>query len=95
LGKLGVLGDANLFLINPAGILFGQNASLDVKGSFVGTTADSVVFGDGFEFSASNPSAPPLLTINIPNGLRFRDNPGDIVNRSKTLDSTGSVQDKK
>lgn len=90
MGKLGVLGDANLFLINPAGILFGQNASLDVKGSFVGTTADSVVFGDGFEFSASNPSAPPLLTINIPNGLRFRDNPGDIVNRSKTLDSTGT-----
>jgi filamentous hemagglutinin family protein len=82
LGKLGVLGDANLFLINPAGILFGENASLDVKGSFVGTTADSVVFGDGFEFSASNPDAPPLLTINIPNGLRFRDNPGDIVNRS-------------
>jgi filamentous hemagglutinin family protein len=82
LGKLGVLGNANLFLINPAGILFGQNASLDVKGSFVGTTADSVVFGDGFEFSASDPSAPPLLTINIPNGLRFRDNSGDIVNRS-------------
>jgi filamentous hemagglutinin family protein len=78
LGKLGVLGNANLFLINPAGILFGQNASLDVKGSFVGTTADSVVFGDGFEFRASDPSAPPLLTINIPNGLRFRDNPKPI-----------------
>jgi filamentous hemagglutinin family protein len=38
LGTLGVDGGANLFLINPNGILFGPNAKLDVKSSFVGTT---------------------------------------------------------
>ena len=81
-GVLGVLGNANLYLINPNGILFGANARLDVNGSFFATTADSVVFSNGFEFSAVNPDAPPLLTIDIPIGLRFRDNPGDIVNRS-------------
>ncbi len=81
-GVLGVLGNANLYLINPNGILFGENARLDVKGSFFATTADSVLFENGFVFSAVNPDAPPLLTINIPIGLRFRDNPAPITNRS-------------
>ena len=81
-GVLGVLGNANLYLINPNGILFGENARLDVNGSFFATTADSVVFGNGLEFSAANPNQPPLLTIDIPIGLRFRENPGGIVNQS-------------
>ena len=83
LGTLGVNGGANLFLLNPNGIFFGENAQLSLTGSFLATTADSFVFADGFEFSASNPQAPPLLTVNIPIGLRFRDNPGNItVDRS-------------
>jgi filamentous hemagglutinin family protein len=76
-GLLKTQGSANLFLLNPAGILFGPNARLDV-GSFFATTADSFIFENGFEFSATNPQAPPQLTINIPIGLRFRDNPGAI-----------------
>ena len=81
-GVLGVLGNANLYLINPNGILFGENARLDVNGSFFASTADSLVFENGFEFSAANPDAPPLLTISIPIGLRFRDNPQPIINVS-------------
>lgn len=42
LGRLGVLGEANLFLINPNGIVFGPSASLDVQGSFVATTANAI-----------------------------------------------------
>ncbi|MBJ7901686.1 MAG: filamentous hemagglutinin N-terminal domain-containing protein, partial [Cyanobacteria bacterium RI_101] len=82
LGTLGVLGNANLYFLNPNGIVFGPNARLDVRGSFLATTADSFIFDNGFEFSASNPTAPPLLTVNIPIGLRFRENPGDIVVRT-------------
>jgi filamentous hemagglutinin family protein len=81
LGTLGVNGSANLFLINPNGIIFGKNASLDVGGSFLGSSADSLLFPEG-EFSATNMQK-PLLTINAPIGLNFRDNPGDIVNSAK------------
>ncbi|MBR8840462.1 MAG: filamentous hemagglutinin N-terminal domain-containing protein, partial [Stigonema ocellatum SAG 48.90 = DSM 106950] len=64
-GTLGVLGNANLFLINPNGIIFGPSSSLDVRGSFVGTTANAIQFGNQGFFSATNPEAPsPLLTIN-------------------------------
>lgn len=88
LGTLGVLGNGNLFLINPKGIVFGQNARLDMRGSFLATTAESIAFNNGLEFSATNPQTAPLLTVNIPVGLRFRENPGAIVNRST---ATGQV----
>ncbi|AOY83893.1 filamentous hemagglutinin N-terminal domain-containing protein [Moorena producens JHB] len=71
LGTLGVDGSANLFLLNPNGIVFGHKARLDVAGSFVASTANSLVFGDGQEFSATSPEAPPLLTINITPGLQY------------------------
>ncbi|NMG08842.1 filamentous hemagglutinin N-terminal domain-containing protein [Brasilonema sp. UFV-L1] len=92
-GVLGVLGKANLFFINPNGIIFGRNARLDLGGSFLGSTANSLIFKNGFEFSATNPQAPPLLTINIPIGLGFRNNPGSITNQSNQptiVDSRGN-----
>ncbi|MBF2015491.1 MAG: filamentous hemagglutinin N-terminal domain-containing protein [Rivularia sp. T60_A2020_040] len=71
---LGILGtisnrnfdpsNANLFLINPNGIVFGENASLDINGSFVGTTANGIQFGEQGFFSANNPETTPLLTVN-------------------------------
>src|SRR4028118_597721 len=82
LGTLGVLGNANLFLINQKGIVFGPQARLDVRGSFLAATADSIVFNNGVEFSSANPQGSPLLTVNIPVGLRFRENPGAIINAS-------------
>ena len=80
-GLLGANGSANLFLVNPAGILFGNNARLDIGGSFLGTTADSILFEDGV-FSATDLDNPPLLTINAPIGLNFRNNPNEITNRA-------------
>jgi filamentous hemagglutinin family protein len=86
LGRLGVLGDANananLFLINPNGIVFGPNASLDVRGSFFATMANAIQFDNGEVFSASTHSAAPILAIN-PSAFLFNQVPaGAITNRS-------------
>jgi filamentous hemagglutinin family protein len=82
LGTLGVNGNASLFLINPNGIIFGENAKLDIPGSFFASTASSLNFGNGNQFSATNPEAPPLLTINVPMGVQYNHSqPAAIVNR--------------
>ena len=72
-------GGANLFLLNPNGIVFGENAALDVNGSFMATTADSYLFDNGIKYSASNPDIPPLLTIDLPVGVQLGNNSGSIT----------------
>ncbi|MGF1958114.1 MAG: filamentous hemagglutinin N-terminal domain-containing protein [Aulosira sp. DedVER01a] len=80
-GTLGVDGRANLFFLNPNGIIFGSNARLDVPGSFLATTANSFVFENGLKFSATNPEAAPLLTVSLRPGLQFGANqPASIRN---------------
>ncbi|NER98585.1 MAG: filamentous hemagglutinin N-terminal domain-containing protein [Symploca sp. SIO1B1] len=88
LGTLGTLGDSqpNLFLINPNGIIFGEDSKLDVGGSFVATTANAVGLGDTGRFSASEPDTSNLLNINPDVFFLNRlSNQAQIVNRSTAI----------
>ncbi|NEQ49966.1 MAG: filamentous hemagglutinin N-terminal domain-containing protein [Leptolyngbya sp. SIO3F4] len=82
-GILAVNGAANLFLINPNGIIFGANAVLDVSGSFIASTAENVVF-DSTVINSGDPTIVPLLTLSTPVGLQLGTNSKDIVVNTPT-----------
>lgn len=73
-GELRVNGGADLFLVNPAGIQFGPNARLNMTGSFIGTTAQTIDFGGGEKFGPGS----TLLSIKVPVGLEIYGNQGSI-----------------
>jgi filamentous hemagglutinin family protein len=75
-GLIQANGGANLFLLNPQGIVFGPKAQLNIGGSFLGTTASHIRFADNIEFSATEPTA--LLTISVPIALQTNSDPGSI-----------------
>ncbi len=82
-------GQSNLYLMNPAGIVFGANASLNVPAAFIATTANGIGFGNGW-FSASGPSNYSQLVGN-PIGFAFTvQQPGSIINAGDL--SVGSAQ---
>ncbi|MGL5832624.1 MAG: filamentous hemagglutinin N-terminal domain-containing protein [Waterburya sp.] len=70
-GLIQTQGNASLFLLNPAGVVFGANAQLDLGGSLIVSTGDRLTFADGTEFSAVSPRVETLLTISAPIGLQY------------------------
>jgi filamentous hemagglutinin family protein len=80
-------GNSNLYLINPSGIIFGPNASLNLPAAFTATTANGIGFGCGsggvgcggwLDAIARNDYA---TLIGTPNGFAFSAlQPGAIVN---------------
>jgi filamentous hemagglutinin family protein len=74
-------GNSNLFLMNPAGMIFGAGASLNVPASFTGTTATGIGFGNRW-FNATGGNNYAAL-VGIPNRFAFTTNqPGSIINTS-------------
>ncbi|HSN05652.1 MAG TPA: filamentous hemagglutinin N-terminal domain-containing protein [Nitrospira sp.] len=74
-------GNANLFLINPAGFLFGPNATVNVGGMVAFTSADYLRLADGVRFNATpNATADALLTPSPVAAFGFLgSNPGAIT----------------
>src|SRR6476469_620126 len=86
-GVLGANGTANLFLLNPNGIIFNSNASLNIGGSFVASTASRLLFADGTVLGVKpDASTPPLLSVSVPIGLQYGSNPGSVEVRGAVLE---------
>ncbi len=62
--------NANLYLLNPNGIMFGENAKLDLSGSFHASTADVLHLKDGGRFDALTPDQ-SQLTVAPPEAFGF------------------------
>jgi filamentous hemagglutinin family protein len=81
-------GNPNLYLVNPAGIIFGANASLNVPAAFTATTADQVSFGDRW-WSATGINDNVILNGN-PDGFAFSSlQPGVILNAGDLAVTSG------
>ncbi|MDM8567208.1 filamentous hemagglutinin N-terminal domain-containing protein [Candidatus Halobeggiatoa sp. HSG11] len=76
--------NADMYLINPAGLVFGKNAVLDVQGSFHASTANTLRLQDGGEFNATAPSS-SILTVAPVSSFGFLSNSSSIVTEQARL----------
>ena len=83
-------GNANLFLMNPAGFLFGPNAAVNVGGMVSFSSADYLRLADGVRFNAiPNTTADALLSAAPVAAFGFLgSNPGAITVQGSQLSVT-------
>src|SRR4030095_1673830 len=56
------ISGANFFLLNPQGVIFGPNATVDVSGSFAVVAGERIALSDGARFRATPGPSDALLT---------------------------------
>jgi filamentous hemagglutinin family protein len=83
-------GNSNLFLMNPAGIIFGPDATVVMPAAFTATTADAVEIGDYWFEAMGTPDYANL--IGDPTGFAFTsDQPGMVINAGSLTAAPDSV----
>jgi len=84
-------GNANLYLMNPAGIVFGQNAQLNVPADFMATTATGIGFGENRWFNAFGTNEYQQFVGNPQQFIFDISQPGSIVNAGNLAISPGQT----
>ncbi|MBD2202994.1 CHAT domain-containing protein [Calothrix sp. FACHB-1219] len=83
-------GSSNLFLLNPAGFMFGANASLNVPADFTVSTANAIGIGGNWFLASGNNNYADL--IDNPTSFSFNtDQPGSIINLGNLTVNTGNL----
>ena len=82
-------GNSNLYIMNPAGVIFGQGASLNVPADFTATTATGIGFNNGI-FNAIGDNDYTNLTSNPINFIFNTENPGSIINQGNITVKEGN-----
>ncbi|MBE9028474.1 CHAT domain-containing protein [filamentous cyanobacterium LEGE 11480] len=82
-------GNSNLFLINPAGVIFGRDARLDLPGAFSATTADALEFGNQGWFNGQAANQYGNLTGDVTGYAWLNPNPGAVVNAGQLAVGAG------
>lgn len=88
-GNLIVGGGADLFLINPAGLIFGPAAEIRIGGAFIASSAEHIAFADGLEFSAIPDSS--LLSVDVPTGLGLSGDNSIFVEGAGHMLTSGNI----
>ncbi|MDM8547215.1 filamentous hemagglutinin N-terminal domain-containing protein [Candidatus Venteria ishoeyi] len=81
---------ADTYLMNPAGIMFGEHAQLDVQGGFHATTANNLTFTDGTEFHVDI-AQPSKFSSTTPQAFGFLGNATISANNTKLAVPAGET----
>ncbi len=78
--------DADIYFVNPEGILFGEGAQLDLAGSFFASTADRLDFDDGENLALDLADGPSVLALSVADFEAF-----GFLDANESIDIDGAM----
>jgi filamentous hemagglutinin family protein len=83
-------GSSNLYIMNPAGVIFGSNASLNVPASFTATTANGIQVGNSW-FGMNTIASDLKNLTGTPNAFAFTSPSTNIQNQTGVIVNQGNL----